>query len=164
MNDDVLEGYLQHHWAGSTAGVAAFRRVGRTHGDPDAAAEIRDLAIEVAADRESLRAIMLSVGVTPSVLGAASARAGEFLGRFKPNGRVVRRSPLTDVVELEMLRLAVTGKRAGFEVLRAAADEDPRLDAFTLDRLLERGEEHLRTLERLHVLVSRSRIVAESPA
>lgn len=163
MNDEVLTGYLQHHWVASTASVALFRRVARSHADPDAAAEIRDLAVEVAADRESLRVVMESVDVRPSAVGGAAARLGEVLGRFKPNGRVLSRSPLTDVVELEALRLAATTKRAGFEVLRAAADEEPRLDAFALDRLVERADEHLRTLERLHVLVSRDRMVTGSP-
>lgn len=160
MTDTVLKDYLQHHWVGSTAGAAAFRRVGRNHRDPDAAAEIRDLAGEVAADREALREIMRSVGVQPSVIGTAGARVGELLGRLKPNGHVFTRAPLTDVIELETLRLAVTGKKAGFEVLRAAADDDHRLDPYALDRLLERADEHVRTLERLHVRVSRERILA----
>lgn len=164
MTDTVLKDYLQHHWVGSTAGAAAFRRVGRNHRDPDAAAEIRDLAGEVTADREALREIMRSVGVQPSLVGTAAARAGELLGRLKPNGHVFTRAPLTDVIELETLRLAVTGKRAGFEVLRAAADDDPRLDPYALDRLLERADEHVRTLERLHVRVSRERILAGEPS
>jgi hypothetical protein len=159
VDDEVLTGYLQHHWAGSTAGVAAFRRVGRNLPDTQAAAEIRDLAGEVAADREALRVMMRRVGTRPSVIGTTLARVGELLGRLKPNGSLVHRTPLTDVVELETLRLAVTGKRAGFEVLRAAADDDQRLDPFALDRLLARADEHLRTLERLHVTVSRDRLV-----
>ncbi len=163
MNDEVLKGYLQHHWVGSTAGAAAFRRVGRNHHDPGAAAEIRQLASEVASDREALRRIMHSVGVKPSLVGTTMARVGEIAGRFKPNGRLFTRGPLTDVVELEALRLAVTGKRAGFEVLRASADADGRLDAHEIDRLLSRAEEHQRTLERLHVQVSRERIVAGDP-
>jgi hypothetical protein len=161
VNDEVLKGYLQHHWVGSTASAALFRRVARSHADPDAAAEIRALSVEVAADRETLRDLMTSVGVAPSRLGAAAARLGEAAGRLKPNGRVLSRSPLTDIVELEALRLAAADRRAGFEVLRAAADDDPRLDPYTLDRLLERADEHLRTLERLHVVVSCQRIVAE---
>lgn len=159
MNDEVLKAYLQHHWAGATAGAHAFQRVGRNHEDPDAAAEIRDLAIEVEADRQALREIMRSVGVQPSLVGTTGSRVGELLGRLKPNGHLFTRSPLTDIVELEALRLAVTGKRAGFEVLRAAADDDARLDPYTLDRLLERADEHVRTLERLHVRVSRERIL-----
>ncbi|TWH04190.1 hypothetical protein L615_010600000050 [Nocardioides sp. J9] len=163
MNDAVLKGYLQHHWVGSTAGVAGFRRVGRSHGDPAAAAEIRTLSDEVFADREALRGIMRSVGLRPSLPGTVVARVGEVLGRLKPNGTLFRRSPLTDVIELETLRLAVTGKKAGFEVLRAAADSDPRLDPYALDRLLERADEHVRALERLHVTVSRERIVSSKP-
>ncbi len=164
MNDEVLKGYLQHHWASSTAGAAAFRRVGRNHRDPAAAAEIRQLASEVSSDREALRRIMLSVGVRPSVVGTSMARLTELAGRLKPNGRLLTRPPLTDVVELESLRLAVSGKRAGFDVLRAAADDDPRLDAHELDRLLDRAEEHQRTLERLHVQVSRERLVVSAAA
>ncbi|HVK27494.1 MAG TPA: hypothetical protein VM575_04085 [Nocardioides sp.] len=159
MNDEVLKAYLQHHWVGSTAGVHAFRRVGRNHADPDAAAEIRDLAGEVEADRQALREVMRSVGVQPSLAGTTGARVGELLGRLKPNGHLFTRAPLTDVIELETLRLAVTGKKAGFEVLRAAADDDPRLDPYRLDRLLERADEHVRVLERLHVRVSRERIL-----
>lgn len=164
MNDTVLKGYLQHHWVGSTAGAAAFKRVGRNHRDPAAAAELRDLAGEVAADRLALREVMRSVGVRPSVVGTAAARAGELLGRLKPNGRIFTRPPLTDVIELETLRLAVSGKQAGFEVLRAAADDDPRLDPYTLDRLLERAGEHVRVLERLHVRVSHDRIADRDPS
>lgn len=159
MDDTVLKDYLQHHWVGSTAGAAAFRRMGRTHGDPDAAAELSVLAGEVVADREALRSIMRTVGVRPSIVGTTLARVGELLGRLKPNGSLFRRTPLTDVIELETLRLAVTGKRAGFEVLRACADSDHRLDPYALDRLLERADDHLRSLERLHVTVSRGRIV-----
>lgn len=159
MNDEVLKGYLQHHWVGSTAGAAAFRRVGRNHHDPGAAAEIRQLAGEVASDREALRRIMLSVGVKPSVVGTTMARVGEVAGRLKPNGHLFHRAPLTDVVELEALRLAAASKRAGFEVLRASADDDQRLDGEEIDRLLDRAEEHQRTLDRLHVQVSRERIV-----
>ena len=159
MNDEVLKAYLQHHWVGSTAGVHAFRRVGRNHEDPDAAADIRGLAVEVEADRQALREVMRAVGVQPSLVGTTGARVGELLGRLKPNGHVFTRAPLTDIIELETLRLAVTGKKAGFEVLRAAADDDPRLDPYTLDRLLERADEHVRVLERLHVRVSRDRIL-----
>jgi hypothetical protein len=161
VNDEVLKGYLQHHWVGSTAGVALFRRVARTHTDPDVAAEVRALAVEAAADRETLRDLMVSVGVVPSRLGAAAARVGEAVGRLRSHDRTSARPSLTDIVELEALRLAAADVRAGFEVLRAAADDDARLDPYALDRLLERADEHLRTLERLHVTVSCQRIVTD---
>ncbi|HWJ10207.1 MAG TPA: hypothetical protein VNS46_12575 [Nocardioides sp.] len=163
MNDTVLKAYLQHQWVGSTAGAAAFKRVGRHHKDPDAAAEIRDLSVEVSADRQSLREVMRSVGVHPSLVGTVAARAGELVGRLKPNGRIFTRPPLTDVVELEALRLMAASKEAGFEVLRGAADDDPRLDPYTLDRLLERAHVQVRTLERLHGRVSHDRLAGKQP-
>ena len=79
----------------------------------------------------------------------------EVVGRLKPNGRLLSRSPLTDVLELEALRDAVAGKSAGWQVLRAVADSDPRLDTVLLDELYERAERQRGELEVLHLTVSR---------
>ncbi|GAA1514051.1 hypothetical protein [Nocardioides humi] len=160
MDDEVLHGYLQHHWVGSTAGVSLFQRVARSHGDPAAATVVGELGEEVAGERETLRGLMTAVGVRPSRVGALAARAGEVAGRLKPNGRVLSRSPLTDVLELEALRDAVYGKRGGWEVLRSVADDDPRLDAALLDDLLARSDRQLERLQGLHVGVSRKRLLA----
>lgn len=158
MNHEVLEGQLQHHWAGAAAGTSLFKRVGRTHGVPDAAAEIADLAGEISEDRESLRRIMVAVGVTPSQVGATIGRLGQELGRLKPNGRVFSRSPLTDVLELEALCTAVAGKRYGWRVLRALADHDERLDPDQLDHLTARADKQLSRLEDLHQRVAVIRV------
>lgn len=53
----------------------------------------------------------------------------ERAGRLKLNGRLVARSPLSDLEETEMLRLGVDGKAAGWRTLRALAERDGRLDA-----------------------------------
>ncbi len=123
------------------------------------AAEVRKLAAEVNDDRESLRQIMVSMGFSPSRVGAVSARAGEWLGRFKPNGRVVSRSPLTDVLELEALRIAVSGKRIGWQVLRQLAEHDGRIDPRRVEILLERAESQLGRLHDLHLRVALDREV-----
>ncbi|WP_235735501.1 hypothetical protein [Nocardioides alcanivorans] len=159
MNDEVLEGQLQHHWAGATAGVAFFDRVGRGFPDPEVAAEVRRLAAEVNDDRESLRQLMRSLGFEPSRLGAATARAGEWLGRFKPNGRVIRRSPLTDVLELEMLRNALSGKRIGWQVVLEISEHDDRIDSGSIRTLLDRADSHLDRLGELHLRVVLDRVV-----
>jgi len=162
MNREVINGQLQHHWAGATGGVALFERVGRTHGDEAAAATVSRLAVEIGEDREALRAIMHAVGVEPSTLGAMTARAGEWVGRFKPNGRIVSRSPLSDVLELEALRIAVSGKRSGWQVLRELADREPRIDAGEMDRLLERADAQLETLRETHLRVALERVLEQS--
>jgi len=52
----------------------------------------------------------------------------EKAARFKPNGRLLRRSPLSDLIELEWLLLGVQGKTAGFRALRRLADTDTDTD------------------------------------
>jgi hypothetical protein len=160
MDDEVLHGYLQHHWAGSTAGVSLFHRVARTHGIATVAAAVGQLADEVAQERETMRRIMHDLGTRPSTLGTVAAKVGAELGRLKPNGRILTRAPLTDLVEIEALRIAVFGKRSGWEVLRSLAGDDPRLDPALLDDLVSRSERQLETLAQLHLATARRRIVA----
>ena len=80
------------------------------------------------------------------VIGGWSA---EKLGRLKPNGRLFSLSPLSDVIELEAMRLGVDGKAAGWQTLRRLAEHDDRLDKAHLDDLLARAEAQKETLERL---------------
>ena len=157
-----LRGYLQHHWAGAVAGTRLFHRGARTHSDPRVAAQVRDLAAEVDADRESLREIMRSVDVEPSRVGALAASAAETVGRLKPNGSLLRRTPLTDVVKVEALRGAVNAKRAGWQVLQVIAEEERRLDHDLLTALEERADKQLLTLQRLHLRASPSRLLSSS--
>ena len=159
MDDDVLHGYLQHHWAGSSGGRELFRRVAATHPDPVTATAVREMAMEVAAERETLRELMQTLGATPSRLGALGAQVAERLGRLKPNGRLLSRSPLTDVVELEALRIAVYGKRAGWQLLRTLSPDDPRLDPERLDALIAQSDEQLSRLEDLHLANARKRML-----
>lgn len=158
MNDEVLHAYLQHHWAGSSAGVALFERVGRSHSDAAVASAVRQLAIEMNEDRELLRQIILATGENPSRVAATTGRAAELVGRLKPNGRLVRRSPLSDLLEIEALRDAVTGKRAGWQLLLAAGDV--RVDPGQLEELIRRADDQLTRLEALHLRVGRTLIGA----
>ncbi|WP_460786826.1 hypothetical protein [Nocardioides maradonensis] len=157
--DDVLEGYLQNHWTAASAGVSLFRRVARTHSDPATAVAVAEVAHEVEDDRDTLRGVMHDLGVRPSIIGTTLGRIGAELGRLKPNGRVLHRSPLTDVVELEALRDAVYGKRCGWDALRTLAEEEPRLDIDLLEELIDRADRQLERLRRLHLAVTRERAV-----
>jgi hypothetical protein len=148
---DLLGMYLQDHYAGSTAGVALFERAARSHSDPGTRARIAELAREVSEDRAEQLRIMAAVGVQPHRLKDASAWAVEKLGRLKPNGFVLRRSPLSDVLELEALQVALSGKAAGWSLLRTLADDDPRLDIAQLDWLLARVDRQLDVVQELRL-------------
>jgi hypothetical protein len=75
---------------------------------------------------------------------------------LKLNGRLLSRSPLSNLEELELLRLGVAGKAAGWRTLRLLADTDPRLHRGRLDELLVRADGQLGLLEELHVRAVRA--------
>lgn len=75
----------------------------------------------------------------------------ELTGRGKLNGTLLSRSPLSDVIEIEMLRLGVLGKAAGWRTLRAKAGSEPRLNADWLDSLIDRAHQQSELLEEMRV-------------
>ena len=144
----MLTIYLNDHLAGATGGLELFRRAARSAPEP-AQAELERLTQEVQQDRESLLAIMNALEVPVRRYKVLSGWALEKVGRLKANGHLLRRSPLSDLVELEALVLGVQGKAAGFRALRRIATEDSRLDVTALDRLVDRAERQAGVLERL---------------
>jgi hypothetical protein len=75
--------------------------------------------------------------------------AGEKVARLKPNERVTKRSPLSDVLELEALVLAVQGKALGWRMLLEV--QDRRIDRQLLDELLMRAVNQRDELEELRL-------------
>jgi hypothetical protein len=141
--------YLDDHLAGATAGLSRFAATARALRGTPAGDVLTRLHGEVAEDLQELQAVIARLGLPRRsglrVLAAVAERAG----RLKPNGRLVRRSPLASVVDLEGLLLGVEGKGALWRALRALADTDPRLDAPHLDALAERARRQAAELEDL---------------
>jgi hypothetical protein len=132
-------------------GRELFRRVARQHeGTPDGDV-LAELTHEVEEDRQSLRRIMARLDVTESAPHQALMWLGEKAGRLKPNGYVVARSPLSDVLELEALRGAVASKLWGWQALRAVSVRDERLDRVELESLIERADSQLERLYEIHM-------------
>lgn len=149
LDTDLLGIYLNDHLAGATAGVERVRHLTHAQRGTALGAALRPVAAEIDQDRRSLVEIMRSVDVPVRRYKAYAGWLGEKAGRLKPNGRLVRRSPLSTLLELELLRLAVEGKASGWQALRRLTDVDPRLDAARLDELLDRARHQQRTLEEL---------------
>lgn len=142
--------YVEHHLVGSGGGSALFHRAASSQSSPHARAELTRLAAEVDDEQETLRDIAQRIGAHSTRGRELLAEAGEKLGRLKPSGRLLRRSPLSDVLELEALLLGVTGKRQGWATLRRFADDDPRLDVGLLDALAAQADAQLDVLTALH--------------
>lgn len=134
--------YLQdHHAAGVAGSKLADRSASSAQGDQRA--ELSGVAQEIAEDLATLESIMHELGTTPNRMKDSIARVGERLGRLKPNGRLVRRSPLSDVLELEMLVAGITAKRALWVSLRSAEV----LPTERLDQLIGRADDQRRVVE-----------------
>jgi hypothetical protein len=147
---DLLGVYLNDHLAGATAGTGLARRmVAAAEPGSERAAVLRGVAREIAADRSALVAMMEALGVPVRGYKVLGAWVGTQAGRFKLNGHLLTRSPLSDLEETEILRLGVTGKAAGWRTLRVLAETDTRLDAARLDELLDRASRQEDTLEEL---------------
>jgi hypothetical protein len=146
----VLGIYLNDHLAGATAGTELAHRVARTH-RAQGHGQLKRLAAEVAQDRAALIAMMKALGIPIRAYKVYAAWVGEKAGRVKFNGRLLARSPLSDLEELELLRLGVEGKAAGWRTLRTLADTDRRLDPGHLDELMSRARRQADLLEELRV-------------
>jgi hypothetical protein len=156
-DQDMLAIYLNDHLAAATAGVELVRRAARSHSG-DRGEELTALAEEIAEDREALRDLMKRLDVTENPVKEAAGWLGEKLGRLKPNGHLVSRSPLSDVLELEMLRTGTAARIAGFQVLRAVAAHDSRVTREEMETLLDRAQDHAERLYKLHLQVAQENL------
>jgi hypothetical protein len=151
IHEARLSTYLQDHYAGSAAGIELFKRAADQQSDPVVRTALAKMVQEVEEERTALERYLTAVGAKPDPLKNAGAWMAEKLARLKPNGELIRRSPLSDVVELEALRIAVEGKAAGFRTLRSLADDEPRFDAAELDSLLTQVAQQIEDLEVLRM-------------
>jgi hypothetical protein len=148
---NVLGIYLNDHLAGATAGTELARRAAGLAQDREEHSALRGFAADVTPDRAALLDIMAALGVPVRTYKVCAAWVGEKAGRLKLNGRLFTRSPLSRLEELELLRLGVEGKAAGWRTLRVLADTDERLDPVQLDELVARARRQADLLEDLRV-------------
>lgn len=149
-----LEIYLNDHLAGASAGMRLARRVAGAQRNGPFGRELEAIAGQIAEDRAALLGIMRDVSVTPRAVYAWTGRVAELVGRLKPNGRLVRRAELSDLVELEAMRLGVVGKLQGWAALAVAAESDPRLDGERLRALESRAKSQADMLEGMRLTAS----------
>jgi hypothetical protein len=148
---DLLGIYLNDHLAGATGGLELARRMAGSRRGPAADSSLQRVADEIAQDRQALLDMMAALGIPVRAYKVYAAWIGEKAARLKLNGYLLARSPLSDLVELEMLRLGVEGKSAGWRTLRVLADRDHRLGAAQLDELISRARRQADLLEELRV-------------
>jgi hypothetical protein len=147
-DQSLLSIYLNDHLAAATAGVELARRTAKAH-DGERGQELSRLADEIAEDRESLRGLMKRLDVEENGVKVAAGWLAEKAGRLKPNGHLVSRSPLSDVLEVEALRAGTAARVAGLQAVRAL--NDPRVSREEVEALLDRADDQGERLYRIHV-------------
>ena len=120
---ELIATYLRDHHMGASGGVELFERVAEGHSDPAVREAVERIRQQVVEERQTVEEILDRVGASPNRVADAAAWVGEKVARLKPNNRIAKRSPLSDVLELEMLVDAVFGKSLMFRALVELNDE-----------------------------------------
>ncbi|ONI88712.1 hypothetical protein ALI144C_06745 [Actinosynnema sp. ALI-1.44] len=152
--ENLLGIYLNDHLAGAAAGVELARRLASAEKDEPYGPALQELAREIEDDRSLLRDMMNALGVPVRTYKTWLGWAAAKVGTLKPNGRLLTRSPLSRVIELEALRLGVEGKAACWRTLRVRSEHDARLDSTRLDSLIKRAGMQVDELGQLRVLAA----------
>jgi hypothetical protein len=157
VHRQVLVGiYLNDHLAGATAGVELARRLAKSQHGSENGVTLSELADAIAQDRNELMDIMADLDVPIRRYKVITAWIAEKGGRLKFNGRLFTRSPLSTLVELEVLRLGVEGKAALWRTLRAVAASHGEPRTTRLDRLTANARRQSDALEDLRIRTAAS--------
>lgn len=154
----LLAIYLNDHLGGATAGIELTKRSLRSNRGSELGRFLAGLVGELEEDRQALRRVMAALGVRPSALKQAAGVVAERVGRLKLNGRVGGYSPLSRVLELEGLVMAVEGKLSLWENLREVVPAGADVD---FDALAERAQRQQRTLTEFKLAAARHAFTGE---
>ena len=153
--------YLNDHRAGAAAGLALARRCEHNNRGSALGEELQFIVRDLRADEASLHRIVRHLRLPENRFKQAAARAGELFGRLKLNGEVRRYSPLSRLLELEMLLAGIDAKRSLWHALHAAGiDVPPDIDL----KQLEDRASHQRARLRPHHLEAGRQALASRDA
>lgn len=119
--------YLQDHLAVLRGAVELAHRV-KQHCEEEWAREAATRFLSaILEDRKELLRVARDLDLEPSLVKEAGAWLGQKVGRLKLNGRVLSRSPLSTLVELEGMCMLAAHCEAAWRALEPVADARPTL-------------------------------------
>jgi hypothetical protein len=145
---DLIALYLEDHLALSLGGVRLARRALAENRGTPYGAMLERLIPDLEEERDTLKDLLAALGGSRSALKEAAVAVGEWAGRLKPNGRILRYSPLSRVWELEGLMVGTESRRGLFAALARVQRRDVRLRGFDLAALESRARRHREELDR----------------
>jgi hypothetical protein len=146
MSSKYLPIYLNDHLAAATAEVELVGRVAKQY-DDEVGELARRLQPELRAERDTLRDVMDTLGASADRAKVAFSWVGEKAGRLKLNGELRDSSPLSPVVELEGLTVAIETRRMLWATLYEVDELAERLGRDRLQELIARAERQREEVE-----------------
>jgi len=131
--------YLNDHLAAATAEVELVGRIAKQY-DDQVGELAKRLRPEIRQERDTLREVMGTLGASADRMKVAASWIGEKVGRLKLNGELRDASPLSPVVELEGLSIAVEARRLLWVSLSEVDEIAERLGRERLQHLIGRAE------------------------
>lgn len=152
--------YLNDHLAGAAGGLELARRLRSSNeGDPVMGEPLARICAEIESDHETLVRLTEWLGIRRDPLKPKLAIVAERLGRLKPNGQLRGYSPLSRVLELEILAAGIGGKLQLWNSLEETFGDT--LDGFDFHALAERADRQGQEVEDLHMAAANRAFVQQ---
>src|SRR5688572_19397758 len=147
-----LEAYLRDQAAAASATADLFERVIGTISQNRHRVTLRMVALEVEEDRTALLGVMAELGVEGSRLREALVVAARRATRLRPWRRRARaggRLGSTALSDLDAMVVDLEGRVRMWQALGQAAQWEPRLNPYQLERLVARSRAQQDQVERV---------------
>lgn len=148
LERDVIGLYLSDHLTGATAGLHRAQRMARAYRSTEIGPQLADFADDLHNERGLLADLIDGLELRRRPHRQVAAAVAERLGRLKFNGRI-NGSPMTPLLEVEIMRSAVVGKLGGWQTLGELAP-DLGLPAALFASLAEKSRAQIDMLGQLH--------------
>lgn len=146
----LLAIYLDDHWAGAGAGHRLARRILRNNRKTEWVDQLSWLSDQVESDERTLLELRRRLAVDSGKLKRAMGLVGVQLFGLKPNGRLFTYSPLSRVLEAEMMMSGVDAKKRLWVALRSGQPVIAEISGFDFDELERRADRQLDVLRSFH--------------
>jgi hypothetical protein len=151
MPDRNIRSYLNHHLAGSVAGLDALEHIEAAEKGTPMARVLSALRADSDADRRILEELMARLQVSENELEKATAWLGEKISQLRQPLSEQKGGPLHLLMTLEALELGLAGRRAMWLALSAAAQETAELQGPNYEVLAGRAEDQRLRVEKLRL-------------
>ncbi|CAM3796447.1 NAD-dependent epimerase/dehydratase family protein [Occultella aeris] len=121
VDAELLGLYLSDHLTGATAGRARIQRMAHAFAETPMGPDLADISDQITRERELLSELIQLLGLRRRPYRQAGAWVAERVGRLKLNERIVSPSPMTPLLEVELMRSAVIGKEGVWQTLESLA-------------------------------------------